>query len=171
MSLEQMKAAAVARLQKAESALSDEDKDEIAAREEIAQIEERATEAERKRRELDLDRRMELARVTLEGSALEGVTIQGFPDTFIVRRDGKAYATWVAAIKSEANGKKIDRAEIDRTLVKSCLYDWNGFTDFDVNPQRTVDLSKYLKENPGLVTPLVDAVAKLVGVFAETRKS
>lgn len=175
MDLEKKRAAALARLDAAKSALSEDDLAERAAREEIAQLEADAAETERKARELDLERRLDRARETLgEAAKLKAVSIREYPDTFIVMRDGKAHGAWQAALEAASLGKKgFSRQEANRRYAAASVYDWNGQNDFtSVVGKDTLGnrLHKFLTENPGIVTPLVDAAAELAGVFAEEKK-
>jgi hypothetical protein len=107
---------------------------------------------------------------------IEAVAVQDWPDTFIVMRNGKAHGAWTHAMtnaaQAAANGKKdVDRASINRKYAVQVIYDWNGYTDFEQNTERSKALNDFLTKNPGIVVPITDAAAKLAGVFAEERKS
>jgi hypothetical protein len=157
--------------------LTEDDQKDIIALKELSDLEAETEAEERKQRNLDLDRRMMAAKAANPDAAFEAVSVQGdWPDTFIVRRNGRAHNAWNQAMTSAAtqaaNGKKdIDRASINRRYAVQAVYDWNGDTDFDTNTERAKALNDYLIENPGLLTPITDAAAKLAGVFAEERKS
>lgn len=168
---------AKANLAAVKAKLSEKDIEEIAQFQQIADIEAERDAEERKQRNLNLDRRMEQAREDLGPDVkIESVSVQEWPDTFIVMRSGKAHAAWTQATTNAAtaaaNGKKdIDRASINRKYALQVIYDWNGYTDFATNTERSSELNKFLIENPGLLTPITNAAALLAGVFAEERKS
>lgn len=170
--LETLLAKAEARREAAKSALSDDDRREIELRDRVAEILAEAEAEERKARNLDLDRRLEAARETLgEKAGLEAVAIEGFPDTFIVQRQAKAHARWTEDIaKASQPNAKLDRATVNRAYAVAGVYDWNGEIGGE-NPEFTLKLTKYLTENPGIVTPINNASANLAGVFAQERKS
>jgi len=169
--------AAKAKLAEVKARLTEEDQKDIVALKELSDLETEREAEERKQRNLDLDRRYFDAQEKLGPEAkIEAVSVQEFPDTFIVRRNGKAHAAWTQAMSNAAqaavNGKKdIDRSSINRKYAIQVIYDWNGHTDFDGNSERTKALNDLLIENPGLLVPITDAAAKLAGVFAEERKS
>lgn len=163
-------ASAQARLDAARSRLSPEDREEIEAREQLAKMEaEIKAETERKRL-LDLERRLDLARERLgEKVAVEAVAIEGFEDTFIVRRDGKAHGIWSEAIsKAVATGG--DRLAVNRQYAVAVVEDWNGVVGGD-DPEFTKKLRDFLTTNPGIVTPITDCAGRLAGIFAAERKS
>lgn len=172
MDLTSRKAAAAARLEQAKSALSDGDLSEIAERAEIDKLEDEAKAEESKRRELELARRLDSAREALGPDAgLEAVAIIGFPDTFIVRRDGKAHAKWHAAmIKSHRPDSKIEPLTVSLTYAVAVVHDWNGNVRDDNDAEFTHKLTQYLTANPGIVTPITDVAGRLAGVFAEEFK-
>jgi hypothetical protein len=168
-----LKAAALARLAKASSSLTDADREEIAERAEIAALVEKAKEEERKARNLDLDRRLQEAQERLGTSeGVEALAIEEFPDTFIVKRNSKAHARWNESVNKLAgpNGKG-DRAKIYRDYAACVVDDWNGVVLGESDSEMGAKLIKYLVDNPGIVTPLTDCAARLAGVFAEDRKS
>src|SRR4051812_31063192 len=128
--------AAQARKAKAEASISDDDRAEIAARDELARLDGESREAERTARDLDLSRRLDAARELLgDGVALIAVSPKEFDDTFIVRRDGKAHAKWNKALAEIASGnRKIDQAEEARKYAVACVFDWNGIIDSSSSP-------------------------------------
>lgn len=173
--MKQRIADAKARLEAAKAALSEDDRAELEQRKTLAELGEQVEEEEKTRRHLDLDRRLDAAQAALGPTAsLEAVSIEKYEDTFIVMRNGKAHASWNQAMSSAAaaaaQGKTVDRGSINRKYAVQVIYDWNGETDF-TDPQRTVDLDKFLIANPGVVTPITDAAARLAGIYAEARKS
>jgi hypothetical protein len=166
------------KLAEVKARLTEKDQEDIAALKELADLKAEREDEERKQRNLDLDRRMIAAQEALGPDAkIEAVSVQGdWPDTFIVRRNGRAHAQWTQAMTnaatSAANGKKdVDRSSINRRYAIQVVYDWNGHTDFETNTERSKELNDFLIENPGLLVPITDAAAKLAGVFAEERKS
>jgi hypothetical protein len=162
---------AQARRDAARAAITDDDRAEIELRDKIAQIETEAKAEEIRKRDLDLDRRMDAARETLGDKAgLDSIAIEGFPDTFIVLRNSKAHSKWAEEIAKVAQSGKGDRAAVNRAYAVAAVYDWNGEIGGE-NPEFTVKLAKYLTENPGIVTPITNALANLAGVFASERKS
>lgn len=170
---------AKAKLAAAQGKITVSDESEISARIELSEIEAQTEEVERKQLELNLARRVDVAREKLgPESCIEGLMIQEFSDTFIVARDGKAHAKWQKDIlrlqTAQAQGGRYngpDRDAIGREYAVKVVYDWNGITDFDENTESSAKLRKYLSDNPGLIIPITDLSAKLSGVFAEERKS
>lgn len=169
--------AAKQKLAEAKARLTEEDQADIEAFKELASLEAEREAEERKQRNLDLDRRVIAAQEALGADVkIEPVAVQEWPDTFIVMRNGKAHAAWTQATTNAAtaaaNGKKdIDRASINRKYAIQVVYDWNGYTDFATNTERSKALNDFLIENPGIVVPITNAAAMLAGVFAEERKS
>jgi hypothetical protein len=168
---------AKAKLAQAKAEITEEDQADIEAFKELADLEADRETAERTKRNLDLDRRMLAAREALGIEAkIQAVAVQEWPDTFIVMCNGKAHAAWTKATTNAAtavaNGAKdVDRAGINRKYAIQVIYDWNGYTDFGANTERSKSLNDFLTENPGLVVPITNAAAALAGVFAEERKS
>ncbi len=159
-------------LEKAKAALTDADRAEIAQREELATLQREREKQEFIKREVELERRLDEARETLGVDVkVKGVMVREFSDTFIVKRNGKAHATWSDAIAKAAQNKSIDRATIHRNYAVAVVHDWSGLHDFDDNAESTNKLRAYLTANPGLVIPITDAAAELAGIFAEERKS
>jgi hypothetical protein len=175
MDLKEQLAAAEAELAKAQSILSPDDIDEIVQREKLAELRQQTAAEKERARNLDVDRRLDKARAELGDVAVEAVVIDGFPDTFIVQRDGKAHGRWErrqreARTKMAQQNVTIDTAQFDRTYALETIYDWNGEVG-GADPEFTEKLSRYLTANPGLVTPITNTAAKLAGVFAQERKS
>lgn len=174
MDLKSKLAAEKDKLAEVKARLSEEDLADIAVLQELADTKAEREAEERKQRNLDLDRRFLKAQAELgEDAKIEAVSVQEFPDTFIVMRNGKAHAQWNQTMSNAAaNGKKdVDRVSINRKYAVQVIYDWNGYTDFSTNTERSKALNDFLTENPGVVVPITDAAAKLAGVFAEERKS
>src|SRR6266571_3834875 len=89
--------AAKAALDAAKAALTDDDKSEIAVREEIASLEEERQTVEQTKRDVDLARRLDAAQESLgESAKMRSVSPKEFDDTFIVVRNGKAYSDFRA---------------------------------------------------------------------------
>jgi hypothetical protein len=177
MDLKSKLEAAKQKLADVKARLTEEDVADIAAFKELADLEAEREAEERKQRNLELDRRVIAAQEVLGPEVkIEPVSVQEWPDTFIVMRNGKAHAAWTQATTNAAtaaaNGKKdVDRASINRKYAIQVIYDWNGYTDFATNTERSRALNDFLIENPGLVVPITNAAAMLAGVFAEERKS
>jgi hypothetical protein len=168
--LEARLATAQAKLDAARARLSTEDREEIEAREQLAKLEAETKSENERRRLLDLERRLDLARERLgEKAAVEAVAIEGFEDTFIVRRDGKAHGIWSESIsKAVATGG--DRLAVNRQYAVAVVEDWNGVVGGD-DPEFTKKLRDFLTTNPGIVTPITDCAGRLAGIFAAERKS
>lgn len=165
-------AAAKAAKADAEAKISDDDKAEIEAREELATIDAERVAIEKQRRELDLARRFDAAREQLgEDALIESVAIEGREDTFIVQCDAKAHSKWEKELAEAATNKKLDKTEVSRNYAVAVVIDWNGITDFGPTSLNGRALIEHLKKNPGMVSPLVNAGARLAGFFAEARKS
>ncbi|HMI84867.1 MAG TPA: hypothetical protein VK550_12290 [Polyangiaceae bacterium] len=177
MDLKSKLEAAKQKLADVKARLTDADVADIAAFKELADLESEREAEERKQRNLELDRRVIAAQEVLGPEVkIEPVSVQEWPDTFIVMRNGKAHGAWTKATTNAAtaaaNGKKdIDRESINRKYAIQVIYDWNGYTDFATNTERSKALNDFLIENPGILVPITNAAAMLAGVFAEERKS
>ncbi len=173
--LEARLAAAKARYDAA--APSEEEKAARDLRRKIAQLEADAESAERERLVDDLDARVDAARIADPKGRFLGIMSKTFADTFIIQRNGQAHASWTAATSAflvdKAQGKRTaaDSVQIDRDYVLGCVYDWNGRTEFDTDPELSGKLRAYLIENPGLITPIKNAAGELAGAFVEERAS
>ena len=154
----------------AESKLTDEDRAEQELRDNIAKARDRELAADTLRRDLSLARREEAANEALPTTKLAPLAIDGGTDTFIIMHDAQAFRTWEHG-QELASKKKANRADVSRAYAVASIYDWNGLTDFDVNPESTNKLTKHLRDNPAQVTPIVNTAGRLAGIFAEERKS
>lgn len=148
------------------AALSEDDRAEILAREELSRIEAQAEENERQRRDLEIARRLDAAREAHPGERIEAVVLTGAPDSYLVMHSGKAFADWQTSIHRAASGAKVDPIERDRKLALAVIIDWNGATGDALGHE----LVTHLRTNPAQVTPIVNAASKLAGLFAEERK-
>lgn len=159
------------RLAESRAAFTPEMRESARLRRERAQIEQEQKDEDRARIRENLECRLDQAKADLgDESCVEGLMIKTFPDTFIVRRNGKAHAAWLdATARSHANGgKRQDRTEMHKKYAMAVVYDWNGVRyDDDVHPESTRKLSKFLEENPGVVQAITDMAVRLAGVFAE----
>jgi len=158
----------------AKAALTDEDRAEIEIREQLARAEDDVREQDRTRRKLDLDRRLEEAQQAYPSAKLAAVMIKGFPDTFIVKHDGKAFARFQqeAVARQTSSGKKGPSFEESRlNYALSVIIDWNGITDWSPTNSNGHDLRTFLKANSGVATPVTDAAWELAGSAAEESKS
>jgi hypothetical protein len=164
--------AAKAALEAEKAKLTDEDRSEIEARKELDQLEGEREAEERKRIHLDLDRRLMAAETEHPDKSFASVSVEKFTDTFVIQRKGNAHGQWIQALtNAAANGKNADRLAINRKYACQVIYDWNGETAFDTDPELTNKLNQYLIANPGLLTPITNEAARLNGVNAEERKS
>lgn len=165
------------KLAEVKARLTAEDAADIATFNELSELKAEREAEERKQKNLDLDRRVIKAQEALGPDVkIEPVSVQDWPDTFIVMRNGKAHGAWNRAMTNAAQAsvsgqKDVDRQSINRKYAIQVIYDWNGDTDFATNTERSKALNDFLIENPGIVVPITDAAAKLAGVFAEERKS
>ena len=158
-------------LEEERSKLSPDDAVEITERAKLDELE-KAIEAERnKQAQLALDRRLDAAREVLGPNAsIRGVMIEGYPDTFIVKRNQGAHSRWLDAVAKAAAAKE-SKEPANRSYAAAGIYDWNGRIGADNDPQFQHDVTKFLQENAGIVTPITNDLAELAGVFARERKS
>ncbi len=176
-SLDEQLAQAKAARAAAEAAFTEADAAEESKRALLADERKAESEAATRKRDLDLARRLESAIGEGDPREFRAVIIEGFADTFIIRRNGTAHAKWERALESAAsndrNKKKADKEAASRAYAIASVVDWNGDTDFQVGLKRNLgdDLDKFLTVNPGIVTPLNNAAGRVNGVFAEERKS
>lgn len=159
------------RLSAAKAKLTDADRAEIDEREALSKIEDEAKAEEEKARYLDLQRRLESAEELNPGKRFATVSIEGFPDTFVVFADAPSHIKWENELSKSAQNKGSDRNAIHRSYAQSVIYDWNGNVRKDEDSEFTVKLIKFLTDNPGVVTPLTDAAIRLAGAVAAERKS
>lgn len=167
------RAAAAAARKDAEAKLTPAILAEKAERDALAADEAATREAERTLRDLDLARRVEAAQEVLGASTpVAPLTIEEYPDSFVVQRNGAAHAKWERKQRERASGNnKVDLGEAAREYAVAAVYDWNGKSGSAFDSVVTHDLTKYLEANPGLVTPITNLGSRLNGVFAEARKS
>jgi len=149
--------------------LSADDLIEIAEREELAKIEADKAEALATARDLDLDRRLDVAKEK-HGDRVAAVPIKGSEDSYIVRANGAAYKAWDKTL-NDAGNKKIEPQEERRKLVAASVVDWNGETDFGPTGLAGARLLMHLSANQGQVAPLIQDICVLNGVVKEERKS
>lgn len=149
--------------------LSADDLIEIAEREELAKIEADKAEGLATARELDLDRRLDVA-MEKHGDKVSPVPIKGSDDSYIVKANGVAYKAWDKSL-NDAGNKKIDPQEERRKLVAASVVDWNGETDFGPTGLAGAKLLMHLSANQGQVAPLIQEICTLCGVVKEERKS
>lgn len=170
-------AAAKANRAALEAAFTPADVEEETLRAQLASERKAADEAATRKRDLDIQRRLERAVGDGDADEFKAVVIRGWPDTFILRRNGNAHAKWERALQSAAStdrNKKVDKTASDRTYAVASVIDWNGETDFDATVKAnglTERLTAFLTANPGIVTPLNNNAGELNGVFTEERKS
>ena len=168
--------AAKAKKEAAEKAITDADRAEMAAREELAKIEAETREAEAQKRGLDLERRFDAAKETLGALPLRGLAIKDTTHTFVLRAPGaKAYNEWEKGIAASATasvtGAKVDRAAISRAFAVASVHDWNGITDFGPSATDGDKLIKFLTAYPAIASDIVNIGVELAKMAAEERKS
>lgn len=169
--LKERLARAKQRVDEAKSLLSDDDREELNQRAEIARLDQEADDELEKARQLAADRALEAIREKFPKGKFAAVLIKGFPDWFIVKGDGKAHAAWTNAIGEAAQAdKSIDRNDLSRQYALKVIEVWNG-TDRGEDPKITNALNTFLTEAPGAVTAVTNASAELVGLIAQARKS
>lgn len=162
-------AARAAELEKIQSKLSDDDRQEIEQRAQLAKLESDLEDELQQQRDLDLDRRLDTAISALgETARIRAISIEGFEDTFVLVSDPAAHAKWVRGA-AQGNGKE-DRIKLARDYAVAVVYDWNGNVRSDEDSEFTVKLAKYLTDNPGIVTPITNVAIELAGVLARERK-
>jgi len=172
MNIQQQVAETRKRLAELQAKLSDEDRAEIAARDELAKAEQELQDERERQMILDLDRRMEKAKESLGPDAMiRAVAIKNYPDTFIVQKSVKAHKKFNQATRDRQEGKGGRAADLDLAYAVAVVYDWNGIVADELDSEFGVKLQKYLTDNPGLITPITNAAIELMGVFAAERKS
>lgn len=165
-------AVAEAKRDAAKATLSTEDKEEIAFRKREAEIEAERLAAEAEARALDLARRLDAMREFFgDGELVDTVSIEKRPDTFIIKCDSKAHEKWERDSAKSATNSKISTTDVKIEYAVAVVVDWNGQTDFGPTSTHGFALRKHLQENPGIATSIVNAAARLAGLFAEERKS
>ena len=162
----------------AEAAVNDDDRAEIALREELAKEAAATREAGRVKRELDLARRLDAAADALgPGVILRELAIKDSDATFILKNPGAdAYRAWeqamtTASVKAKAKGGKVDDEAMTRNFAAAAVYDWNGITDFGPTTTNGHALHDFFKKNPGIATKVWAEAMELAGTAAEERKS
>lgn len=170
--LKQKLARAEAAREEAVSAITDEEREEIELRNAIARADEERKAAELARRELELDRWEEEARA-LHGpdAKIATIMIDGYDDSFVVKHSSKDFKKWEQGVNKSFVDKKFDRDKNARDYAVASVICWNGATDFSLSSQSGGELVAHLTRNPGIVTSITSAAAKLAGAFTEARKS
>lgn len=162
-------AATTQRRDAARALLTPDDVAEQTMRDDIAKGEEEEREALAAKRALDLARRLDAAIEKAGNPALvRPLSVKGFVDTFIVRRNGAAHAKWEKAMGDALSNSKIDQAETKKRYASASVVDWNG-RDLD-DSTVTYEFDKFLDENPGIVTSIVGEAIELNGAVKEARK-
>lgn len=166
---------AKARRDKALGAISEDDKAEIADREQLAKFRAEEHDALETAKRLDLDRREEAARA-IWGQHVEGVMPEHREDTFIVRDPGPAAYTAYMAKLTKLVGKDKDMLQLHLEYAAASVVDFNGMTDMNAmapDGKNAVGylLGKYLSENKPVAVLLAGVAQKLGGGSAADRKS
>ena len=172
-SLEQLQERLAQAEQKRDAAvgsITDEEKQEIALRQKLAQLEDERRAAVLDKRRLDLDRREDTAKDEHGPDAkIDSVLLS--EDSFVLLFQPKAYRAWKKVQVRAANDPKVDtdKAEID--FAVACIIDWNGQTDFSLatGSDNTHRLSEHLKKIE--VGAIINALIGVGEVVAEARKS
>lgn len=150
---------------------------EIKLRAELDALTEKREADERALRDLDLAQREEAAQEALGPKAKIGtVTIQGYPDTFVLVHDPNAFKQFDTTLNS---GKKYDPVEVKRRFAMATIYDWNGITDWTAMVRNEAGgetpagdaLRAYLTTYSAMLTPLTNEAGRLAGLYKEERKS
>lgn len=172
-----------AALEAARARLTEDDRAEMQAREELARIVEERREVETRVRELDLQRRLDAVRERLgEAAHVATVAIEGREDTYVIAHNEQAFQRWSRTINS---AKKPDREAAARDLAKAVIQDWNGHSLGDIAAASVMvklpgmagpstvghALDKHLQVNSAQVTPIVNEAGRLAGLYASERKS
>lgn len=155
----------------AKAALSDQDREEIELRRRISEVEQERAKADLERRELDLERRLQKLRAEHPEWMIDGLIIEQYEHSFILRANHRAYDEWSTQIAKAAHSKKIDRAAESRKFAAHCVVDWNGDDVSTDISHRAGELVTFLKNNAGIVDAIVNAGARLTGAFNRARKS
>jgi len=171
--LKEQLAAARAKLSKAQTRISEDDRAELEQRAEISRINSETEEENEKARGLEVDRAMDATRERLGPDAkIYPVLPKGYPDWFVVKADPKAHTRWYnMSVEAAANqDQKVDRQAISRAYALAVVDTWNGTVGGE-DPEFTQRLSKFLIENPGLIQAITNAACEGVGVLTLARKS
>lgn len=154
----------------AKAALTDEEREEITLRQQIASEAAERAKAELDKRELDLERRLDAARERFPGDRIVSLLIEEAADSYVVRHSGAAYQQWEKQLTAAATNKKIDKTQASLAYALASVVDWNGL-DLSDDFAPAGDLAAHLGQEPGQVTSIVNAAAALAGAFSEARKS
>lgn len=170
-------AAAEQRKKAAEASVTEADRAEMAERTKLAQIEEEARKAEEETRALSMARRLDAARDRL-GVPVAPLMLPESDHSFIVRApkapEYKAHMEGLSRIFSAELGAgkaKSSRDEVNLAYAVAVVEDWNGLTDFSGATDNGDKLTKFLRENPALVTEIIAAADPLAKQVREARKS
>lgn len=160
-----------AELERKRAELTTEDREEIAGRATLLELEEKILEESRERRALELGRRVDEIRERLGPDAfVEGVTIRGREDTFVVGYSADAHKAFVTKLNTP-NAKTFNPVAMYVDYAVAVTLAWNDITDFGVNSTNGPALRKFLNENSGIATSITNVATRLAGAHAEERKS
>lgn len=156
----------------AKAAITEDDRTELAMREQIAKADAERAEEERVRRELDLDRRFDQAREAHPNAKISKLSIRGYEDTFILMHDSKAHQKWVDHKQQIfAGNKKLEGAEVTRDYAVAVVIDWNGIVDWGPTSLHGAELRSFLKAHPGIAMAIQTSALELAGVAEADSKS
>lgn len=153
-----------------EAAWTPEDQAETEFRAKIGEVEAKRKAAEARKRDLDLNRRYDVAKAAHPKWHIAKAVIAEYGDTFLVRHDSAAFSAWQAGITKSFTDKSVDRTQNERDYVMACIIDWNGM-DLSTPMSPGGELIRYLKEHPGIVSTLAGVAGDLAGVSLDARKS
>lgn len=169
-------AAARARADAAVAAVSSADfLAEESARKELAEQEERERTALARARDVMIARMLDTAP---DGS--EAVAIESLPHVFIVHAAGSAaFKRWQTGVRDAASGAiakgtrtKVDTDDVNHAYTVAGIVGWNANgADVDLeDSENGVKLNTFLRENPAIVTQVMQHIQRLDGAASEARK-
>lgn len=127
--------------------------------------------AEEKKRDLALMKRLVAAQEIHGADKVRAVAVKGSAHTFVVKGNQEAHAKWELKFGQSLTNKKISKADIDREYAVACVADWDGKTDFGSTTVNGYELDKFLKTNSGIVSPILGSAMLLNNFLAEEAKS
>lgn len=158
--------------------------EEEAARKELAELEARERDARDRKRSADLARRIDVWAEALGDAPVVAISIVSKPHDFVVTAGGTAaYRQWTRGLQDAAMAKmqkggrqKVDADEVARVYAVAGILDWNGQPVDDrlgveVSSELGKKLHDFLRDEPAIVTEVLNAVARLDGAASEERKS
>lgn len=154
-------------LEKLEASVTPEETEEqrdIAA---LAEITSKRDAIIRERRDRDLAKRLMVSRAAHPGVVMLSLTLLGFDDGFIVKRNAAAHKVWMASQEKRSKDPTIDRYPALISYAMAVVVDWNGKPVDSVNIR---DLEKYLEKNEAVADGITNAAIEMSGLIAEGKK-